>query len=427
MIMTENKKQRRVVVTGVGVIAPNGIGKETFWTNAMAGVSGIDNVDFAKEFRLQSQVAACAKDFDPKACDLNDEEIERFDRYVQFALAASIEAMNEAQVKNAYAPRRMGVSIATAICGTRHMEQSFLNMTARGAETLDPSLRDPYLFLASTFNVASAAVAARFHLQGVCVSLPTGCAAGLDAIGFAFDAIARGEVDLMVTGASEAPVSPMVMASFDVIGATSSRKHASPKQASRPYDKLRDGFVLGEGCGILILEERAAALKRGAKILAEIKGYGSTSNAYHMTSLPEDGEDLARAITIALEDANVSTDDIQYISAHGSSTPQNDANETAAYKKVFGARAYDIPISSMKSMCGHALAAANAIEAVACVCSLESQMIHPTINYEDPDPVCDLDYVPNEGRRHAMRHVLKNASGFSGIHSAVIFASGEVL
>ncbi len=418
------KRDRRVVVTGVGVIAPNGIGKETFWINTLLGKSGIVEIEFAKVHRLKSTVGGRVSDFDPRVFGLRENQICRLDRYVQFALAATKMAIIEAGLDLTNTEHNeIGVCIANAIGGTKHMEEEFLKLTENGKMPLNPTWAHKALFQASTFNVASAEIAYEYKFKGPCNTVPTGCAAGLDAIGLSLDLIRSGRAKVMITGASEAPLTPMVMAAFDAIGALSSKHNHTPSQASRPFDALRDGFVLGESCGILVLEEREHALRRKAPILAEIKGYGSTSNAYHMTSLPDNGADLARSIEIALQDAKIDPDEIDYINAHGSSTPQNDVNETAAYKKIFGKKANQLLISSLKSMCGHALAAANAIETIATICSIVDQKVHPTMNYSIPDPACDLNYVPNKAAPHAMKYALKNASGFSGIHSSIVLAS----
>jgi 3-oxoacyl-(acyl-carrier-protein) synthase len=317
------------------------------------------------------------------------------------------------------------VLIANAICGTRLMETEFVSLTDSGRARLDPRRASRALYQSSTFNAASAEVAARNGFRGPCLTLSTGCTAGLDAIGMAAKLIRSGDADVMVTGASEAPITPIALAAFDVIGALSTGRNALPERASRPFDAGRDGFVLAEGCGILLLEERGHALARGAEPMAEVRGFGSCNNAYHMTDLPPDGADLARSIQLALENARIAPSEVDCVSAHGSSTKQNDTNETAAYKRVFGERAYDIPVTGLKSMTGHALAAANAIESVAAVLTLATGEIPPTINHEEPDPVCDLDYVPNVSVRRDVNVLVKNASGFSGIHSAAVYTSHE--
>lgn len=414
-----NKNNRRVVITGIGVIAPNGIGKDVFWKNSMQGQSGIMELPFAKQHQFKSTIGGCVQDFKVES------SLSKLypDRYMQFALIATDMALKDATLNlTDINKEKMGVSISNAIAGTKRMEEDFLKLTSQGRNALDLSLTPLDLFKATSFNSLSMEIANLYQLGGPSCTLPTGCVGGLDSIGFCLDIIRSGDANIMIAGASEAPLTPMVMAAFDAIGALSSKYNQTPEKASRPYDVTRDGFVLGESCGILILEEREHALKRRASILAEVKGYGTTCNAYHMTGLPDDGVDLARAIEIALDDAAISMQEIDYINSHGSSTPQNDANETAAYKLVFKRKAYDIPISSLKSMCGHALAAANAIETIATVCSIVHQEIHPTLNYSQFDPNCDLNYVSKRGKKHVIRHALKNASGFSGIHSAIVLS-----
>ncbi|BBB90947.1 MAG TPA: beta-ketoacyl-[acyl-carrier-protein] synthase family protein [Methylomusa anaerophila] len=422
-------EKRRVVVTGLGVISPIGIGKDKFWENCIKGKSGIKKIDRFPVDQFQSQICAAVDDFDPKEFDLKENQILRLDRYAQFAVAAAKMAIKESKLNmDEINPRRAGVSIANAISGTPFMEEEFLRQTEKGTEPFNTAWTSKALYPAFTYSTASLEVAAEFNFRGPCSTLPTGCAAGLDAIGFSFDMIRGGYSDVMITGASEAPICSVTLAAFDVLGAVSSKRNATPEKASRPFDKERDGFVLGEGCGILVLEEREHALRRGAVILAEIYGHGSTCNAYHMTELLPDGEDLKRALEIALQDAGVSPDQIDYISSHGSSTQQNDVNGTAAYKAVLGKRAYEVPVSSLKSMNGHALAAASAMEVVACVQSLVNKEIHPTINYEYPDSRCDLNYVPNKSiKKDNLNLILKDASGFSGIHSALVMGTESAL
>lgn len=413
--------KRRVVVTGLGVISPIGIGKNEFWKNCLNGVSGVKKIDSFPVDQFKSQICAPVTGFDPREFDLKENQILRLDRYAQFALAAAKMAIKDANMNSdKINVRRAGVSIANAITGTSYMEKEFLRQTENGTEPFNAAWTSKALYPAFTYSTASLEVAAEFNFRGPCPTVPTGCAAGLDAIGFSFDLIRYGHSDIMITGASEAPISPVTLAAFDVLGAVSSKRNATPTKASRPFDRERDGFVLGEGCGMLVLEEREHALKRGATILAEIYGHGSTCNAYHMTELLPDGGDLRRALEITLSDAGIPARYVDYINSHGSSTPQNDINGTAAYKGALGKRAYEIPISSLKSMQGHALAAASAIEIVACVQSLVTKQIHPTINYEYPDSKCDLNYVPNTSiRKEDLKLILKDASGFSGIHSAL--------
>lgn len=427
----ENKsaKRKRVVITGLGVISPIGIGKEAFWKNCVKGNSGVRRIDRFPVDQFKSRICAAVEGFEPREFNLTENQLARLDRYVQFALAAAKMAVQDAKLSSDEVDcRRAGVSIANAIAGTTAMEQEFLRRTEQCTGPFDLAWTSKALYQAFTYSTASLEVAAAFHFKGACPTLPTGCAAGLDAIGFSFDLIRDGYADIMIAGAAEAPICPVTLAAFDVLGTVSAKRNHAPEKASRPFDKERDGFVLGEGCGILILEEREHALNRKASILAELYGYGSTCNAYHMTELLPDGEDLARALAIALADAGAGPEQIDYINSHGSSTPQNDVNGTAAYKTVLGERAYEVPVSSLKSMQGHALAAASAMELVACVQSLVNKEIHPTINYEYPDSRCDLNYVPNHSiRPERLNLILKDASGFSGIHSALVLGSPGAL
>ncbi len=411
--------KRRVVVTGVGVLSPNGVGKEAFWEGMVSGKSGVRRVTSFDVGQFHSQIAAQVVDFDPAAYGLTEEEAERMDRYVQFAVATTRDAVEDSGVfANGMRRDRMGVCLANAICSTPYMEEEFLRVTNGGKEPIDPRKARPYLYDASMFNTPSSEIAARHGLKGICATVSTGCTAGTDAVGFALEKIQDGEADVMITGASEAPLCPITFASFDVINVLSSRND-KPEKASRPFDGDRDGFVLSEGCGILVLEEMESALDRGAHIYCEVTGFGTCNNAFHMTNLPADGDSMAACIDFALKDADMLPEDIDYISAHGSSTKQNDIFETNGYKKVFGERAYDIPISSLKSMIGHPLAAANSIELVAGALIFENDALPPTINQDVPDPSCDLDYIPNKARKKRVDHILKTSSGFSGVHSSM--------
>ena len=414
--------KRRVVVTGVGVLSPNGIGKEAFWEGMVSGKSGVRRVTDFDVSPFRSQIAAQVTDFDPFAFGLTREEVERMDRYVQFAVAATQAAVDDAKLLiNGNDRGRVGVCLANAICGTRYMEEEFLRVTNGGNDPIDPRKARPHLYDASMFNTPSSEIAARHGLEGICTTVSTGCTAGTDAVGFAYEAVQMGEVDVMITGAAEAPLCPITFAAFDVMNVLSVRND-EPEKASRPFDKERDGFVLAEGCGILVLEELGHALSRGAHIYCEISGFGTCCNAYHMTDLPADGDSMAACVKLALKDAGLPPEDISYINAHGSSTKQNDIFETNGYKQVFGQRAYDIPTSSLKSMIGHPLAAANSIELVADALAFEHDVLPPTINQEVPDPLCDLDYIPNKAREKRVEHILKTSSGFSGIHSSMILS-----
>lgn len=414
--------KRRVVVTGLGVLSPNGIGKESFWEGMVSGKSGVRRVTEFDVSQFRSQIAAQITNFDPFIFGLTDEEVERMDRYVQFAVAGTEMAIEDAKLLlNKGEKNRVGVCLANAICGTKYMEEEFVRVTNGGREPIDPRKARPYLYDASIFNTPSSEIASRHKLKGMCTTISTGCTAGTDAVGYAYEVIQNGEADVMITGATEAPLTSITFAAFDVLNVISARNN-EPEKASRPFDKERDGFVLSEGCGILILEELGHALKRKAHIYCEITGFGTCCNAYHMTDLPSDGDSMVVCINLALKDAGLPPEDIGYINAHGSSTKQNDIFETNAYKKVFGRKAYDVPISSLKSMIGHPLAAANSIELVASALIFERDILPPTINQEVPDSECDLDYIPNCAREKRISHILKTSSGFSGIHSSMILS-----
>lgn len=417
--------KKRVVVSGLGIIAPSGIGLDAFWRNISRGVSVTKKVTNFDVSRFHSQVAAQVEDFAPQQFGLDEKTAQRMDRYVQFAVAAAEMAIEHASLDfNQVDKRRVGVILANAISGTKYMEEEFLRVTNNGKEPIDPRLVRSDLYDASMFNTPSSEITNRWKLNGICTTVSTGCTAGTDSVGLSFEMIQDGRQDVVVTGASEAPLTPITFGAFDVVNVLSTLND-EPAKASRPFDDRRNGFVISEGCGILILEELEHALRRKAKIYAEILGYGTCNNAFHMTDLPADGEAMAECINLALEDAGITADKIEYINAHGSSTKQNDIFETAAYKKVFQDLAYHIPISSLKSMFGHPLAAANAVELVACSLIFKHNFLPPTINQEVPDPQCDLDYIPNTGRKEKVDYILKTSSGFSGLHSSLILKRWE--
>jgi len=412
----------RVVITGLGVVAPNGVGIEEFWRNAIAGVSGIEAYDWGREvFGFKSRVMGRVKNFDPASHGITERQRAGHGRYLQFALAAARMAVKDAALPVESLERsRFGVSIASAIADAAAMETNLLLLTDNGRSPVDAAWVGEGSFDAFDFGLAASALARQYGAEGSVSNLSTGCTAGLDALGFAMERIRNGEADVMLAGASEAPLCPLSIGSFEALGALSTRAVDEAHRASTPFSGERDGFVIAEGCGILVLESLEHAQRRGATIYAELAGYASVNNAYHMTDLPPEGEALARCIELALADAGVGTDEVDHISAHGSSTPQNDANETGAIKAVFGERAPQIAINSLKSMTGHALAAANAVESVALSLEIKHQQVHPTINYRVADPQCDLDYVPNHARASRIRHALKLSSGFSGIHSVIV-------
>jgi beta-ketoacyl-acyl-carrier-protein synthase II len=412
--------KRRVVVTGLGVISPNGIGKENCWKAMIGGVSAVRLVDMFDVSMFRTRIAAYSKEFNPFELGLGEEEAERMDRYVQFAMVATDMAVKDAKLDFSKINRqRAGVSLANAICGTKYMEEEFALVTDNGKNPIDPRLVRPYLYDASMFNTPSSELSAKYHLNGICNTISTGCTAGTDSVGFCFETIQDGDMDLMISGASEAPLTPITFGAFDVVSVLSARND-EPQKASRPFDNKRDGFVLSEGCGILILEERVHALTRGAQIYCEVIGYGTCNNAFHMTDLPADGLAMAECIKLALQDAEIQPKDIDYINAHGSSTRMNDVFETNAYKIALGDCAYKVPISSLKSMIGHPLSAANAIEMVMASMIFKRDIVPPTINQEVRDPRCDLNYVPNQAISKKVDMILKTSSGFSGIHSSVV-------
>ncbi|GCE51439.1 3-oxoacyl-[acyl-carrier-protein] synthase II/minimal PKS ketosynthase (KS/KS alpha) [Thermosporothrix hazakensis] len=420
---------RRVVITGLGVISPVGVGKEAFWQNLIQGVSGevtLDQVTCCDLFRyhqMRARVVCEAADF-----RLNEAAVplayHHADRFLQFALAASHEAVQDAALNfSTIARTRAGVILATAICGTQMLDREYAKLTNKGKKPLSTQGVSPFLYSAAMGNSAALAVAARYGLQGECSTLSTGCIGGTDAISYAYDAIACGEQDLIITGASEAPITPITIAAFDIINCLSHCQTA--KRASRPFSRGRDGFVLSEGCGIVVLEELEHARARNAPIYAELLGWDVTEHATHMTDMSPEGRDLARAVQGALQCAHMEPDQLDFVNAHGTSTPQNDVRETSALKTALGEHARSIPINSTKSMLGHALAAASAVEIVACALSLQRQYIHPTINLDEPDPACDLDYVSDGGRAQPIRYLLTTASGFSGLHAALIMGTPE--
>jgi len=413
------------VVTGVGIISPNGLGKEACWQGMIRGVSAVERVTEFDVSLFNTKIAAQVRDFDPLKLGLTWEEAIRMDRYVQFAMVASKMALEDARLDLSKVDKeRMGVSLANAICGTKYMEEEFALVTDSGKKPIDPTIVRPDLYDASMFNTPSSEIAARYGLKGICNTISTGCTAGTDSVGFSFEAIGDDEEDLMITGASEAPITPITFGAFDTVNVLSVHND-DPHKASRPFDAQRDGFVISEGSGLLILEELEHAKRRGARIYCEVVGFGTTCNAFHMTDLPPEGDAMSECIIAALNDAGIKPRDLDYINAHGSSTRQNDVFETSAYKMALGDYAYKIPTSSLKSMIGHPLAGANGIELAMGALIFERNILPPTINQEEPDPLCDLDYIPNEARSKKVHCMLKTSSGFSGIHSAMVLRRFE--
>jgi len=420
-------KRRQVVITGMEAISPAGVGLKALWEAVRDGRSFGGPITRFDATRNGSQIGAEVSHFDPAAFGLDRDDVARMDRVTQFCVAASRRALVEAGLdRSRLDPTRAGVCIGTAIGGVAFMERVFADVCQYNngkplmVEVI-PDAVDPNVYAGFLAYSVSSEVALDNGFHGPCTTLATGCTAGVDAIGAAADFIALGMADVMISGGADAPITPIVVTAFDNINCLT-RRNDQPARASRPFDRDRDGFLLAEGCGIVVLESEAHARARGARIYGQVLGFASLSNAYHMTGLPADGSELAHTLRRALKDAHIAPDEVDYINAHGSSTPQNDRNETAAFKTVFGERAYRIPISSTKSVIGHTLGAASALETLVCLCAMLESVIPPTANYETPDPNCDLDYVPNQPREGRIRVAECNASGFSGIHSAIILA-----
>jgi len=414
---------RRVVITGLGVLAPNGIGKEAFWQACLAGRSGIRQISRFDASTLPTRIAGEIPDFNPEALGLTPEECIHLDRSTQLAIAAANLALQDAHLINALTEEerdRTGVFMGAAMASIEEGESLWVQLTNGGTQPLGAITEDIW-FSDSLFlnNASAAAIAAHHQLHGPSTVISTGCSAGADAIGQAFWAIQEGQAERMLAGGTDSSISYTGINVFSIMGALSTRNE-DPQRASRPYDAGRDGFVMAEGAGVLLLEERNLALARGAHIYAELVSFTSNSNAYHMTALPADGAPLQQLLRRALAEADITPAQLDYINSHGSSTPPNEVAETMAYKAVFGEQAYRIPISATKSMIGHTQGAAGAIEAIVTALVIQEQVLPPTINQELADPQCDLDYVANEARRSAVNIALTHSSGFGGVNSALI-------
>ncbi|MBA3365921.1 MAG: beta-ketoacyl-[acyl-carrier-protein] synthase family protein [Actinobacteria bacterium] len=413
---------RRSAITGVGVVAPGGPTREAFWEMITAGRTATRRITFFDPEGFRSQIAAEC-DFDPRAAGLDDQEISRMDRSVQFAVAAALEAVHDSGLTLEEVDRdRLGVTLGSAVGGTMQLEDDYVVVSNRGQKWLvDHEYASPFLYHALVPSTLASEVALRFGAHGPSVVISTGCTSGIDGIGYGHQLIQDGEADIVISGASETGISPISMACFDPIKATS-RRNDDAAHASRPFDRDRDGFVMGEGAGVLVLEEFESARDRGAHIYCEVAGYANRGNAYHMTGLRPDGAEMSEAILDAMAQGSIRPEDIDYINAHGSGTKQNDRHETAAYKRSLGERAYKIPISSIKSMVGHSLGGIGAVEMAACALAIDRGVVPPTANWENPDPECDLDYTPNEARRTPVDVALSTGSGFGGFQSAMLFA-----
>ncbi len=407
---------RRVVITGIGAITPIGNSVKDFWENLVAGKSGIDLISCFNpdDYGLSVKIAAEVKNFNPENY-FDKKDAQKLSDFIKFAYAAAMEAIKDAGLEDANIDKdRVGVIIGTGIGGLKDIEEQNEVVKQKGARRVSPFFI-PY----GIANMASGVVAIRYGFRGPNYCVVSACATGNHSIGDAFRIIQRGDADVMIAGGTESAITPLGIAGFASMKALSTRND-EPQKASRPFDSQRDGFVMGEGAGILVLEEYEHAKKRGAKIYAELKGYAATDDAFHVTAPCSDGEGAAMCMRLALKDASLNPEDIDYINAHGTSTPLNDKIETLAIKKVFKDHAYKLKISSNKSMIGHLLGAASAVEAVASVKTIETGIIPPTINLENQDPECDLDYVPNKAIQYDVRYVLSNSFGFGGTNSCII-------
>ncbi len=413
-------EQRRVVVTGMGLVTPLGTGVEKNWDALIAGRSGIKRISrFSNLEAYPSQIAGEVPDF--SAADfIEPKEIKKMDLFIQYAVAAGAMAMTDSGLKiDAELAEQVGVIIGVGLCGIDTIETTKEAILQGG-----PRKISPFFIPKVISNLAPGQIAIRHGAKGINLTPTSACASGTHAIGEAYHLIRRGLQDAVITGGAESAITPLAVGGFAAMKALSTRND-EPERASRPFDRDRDGFAIAEGSGVLILEERERALQRGAKIYAEVVGYAANGDAHHMTAPAPEGEGAARCMRLALKDAGLAPTDVDYINAHGTSTEYNDANETMAIKKVFGEQAAKLAVSSTKSMTGHLLGAAGAVEGVFSALSLHHGLIPPTINYDNPDPQCDLDYVPNEARKADLKVVLSNSFGFGGTNACVILRRAE--
>ena len=406
---------RRVVVTGVGLVCALGIGTEESWENLVAGKSGIGCITGFDTTGFDCRIAGEVKNFDPLRW-IEKKELKKMARFIQISLAGADFAVQAAKWKPEDSDLdEVGVYVSSGIGGFDIIEREHGKLLNGG-----PNRISPFFIPSAIVNLASGHISIRYGARGPNSATATACSASAHAIGDSFKIIERGAAEMMICGGSEATVTPMGVGGFAAMKALSTRNE-DPARASRPFDAQRDGFVVGEGAGILILESLEHAQKRNAPIVAEIVGYGMSGDAYHITQPAEDGSGAYRVMKAALKDAKLSPDDISYVNAHGTSTPLGDALETIALKRVFGERAKQVPVSSTKSMTGHLLGGAGGLEAGICVLALRDQILQPTINQETPDPACDLDYVPNQARKAEVEYALSNSFGFGGTNAALIF------
>jgi 3-oxoacyl-[acyl-carrier-protein] synthase II len=412
--MTRTDSQR-VVVTGLGAVTPIGNDIPTTWAALLAGRSGVGPITRFDASDLKTQIAAEVKDFDPTQY-VDRKEVRRMDRFLHFAAAAAVQALADARFDKAnYDPRRVGVIVGSGIGGVETLLAQYDVLRERG-----PRRISPFTVPALMLNSASAHISIMLGARGPNMAIGSACATGTHSVGEAAAIIRRNDADVMIAGGSEAAILRLTMAGFDCMGAMSTcNEH--PEQASRPFDARRDGFVIAEGAGVIVLERLDLARARGAHIYGELAGYGASADAYHITAPAEDGNGAVESMLMALRSAEIQPAEVDYINAHGTSTPMNDAIETAAIKTVFGEHAYRVAISSSKSMTGHLMAAAGAVESAVCLLAMRDQILPPTINQQEKDPACDLDYVPNHARPARVKVAMSNSFGFGGHNATVIF------
>ncbi|MGW1163999.1 beta-ketoacyl-[acyl-carrier-protein] synthase family protein [Streptomyces sp. NPDC002550] len=417
-------RTRRAVITGLGVVAPGGVGTKAFWELLTAGRTATRPITLFDASPFRCRIAA-EVDFDPAREGLSPKEIRRMDRAGQFAVVATREALADSGLDDTVDRSRLGVSLGSAVGSSTRMEEEYVAISDGGRDWLvDHRFAVPYSYSYIAAGTLATEVAWAARCEGPAMVVSAGCTSGLDAVGHAVQLIEDGTADVMVTGATEAPLTPITMACFDALKATTPRNE-DPAGGCRPFHRDRDGIVLGEGAAVFVLEELEHARRRGANILAEVVGYANRANAYHMTGLRPEGLELAEAIRAALDQAHVTPGDIGYVNAHGSGTRQNDLHETNAVKNALGRAAYDVPMSSIKSMVGHSLGAIGAMEIAACVLVIQDGIIPPTANLTEQDPECDLDYVPLVARKQRAGTVLTIGSGFGGFQSAMVLAAPD--
>lgn len=412
-------EKRRVVITGIGMVSPLGIGNEANWSALISGKSGISAITRFDASDYACRIAGQVEGFEPERW-IEKKDVKKSDLFIHYAIAASQFAMDDSALTIDESNRdRAGVIIGSGIGGLPLIEEMHRKLLEKG-----PSRVSPFFIPGLIVNLAAGQVSIRFGARGPNSAPATACATGAHAIGDAFRIVQRDDADIMIAGGAEAVISPLALSGFSAMRALSTRND-EPSRASRPWDRDRDGFVMGEGAGIVILEERERAMARGARIYCEVTGYGMSSDAYHITAPSEDGSGSSRVMTLTLKDAGLRPEQIDYINAHGTSTPHGDKSETLAIRRVFGEHAGTLAVSSTKSMTGHLLGAAGGLETAICAMTIREGVLAPTINYETPDPECDLDYVPNQARTMPVRHALSNSFGFGGTNACLAFSKHE--